>query len=94
MPDQALYDEVTRFFAERLNISVSSHDEDLFESGILDSLTFVDLVAHLEQQFDIRIAADELELDDFRSVERIAGFVASHTGLKASRTGLKKVGAA
>lgn len=82
MPDPGLYDEVARLFAERLNIGVSSLDQDLFAAGILDSLTFVDLVLHLEQQFDIHIAADDLELENFRSVEKIAAFVAAHSSLK------------
>jgi acyl carrier protein len=87
MPQRALYDEVIRLFYERLNLSVTSYDADLFETGVMDSLTFVDLVVHLEQQFDIHIAADQLELDDFRSVAKIAGFIEAHNGLK-------KVGAA
>jgi len=29
--------------------------EDLFETGALDSMVFVDLVLYLEQQFDIQI---------------------------------------
>jgi len=87
MPQQALYDEVIRLFYERLNLSVTSYDADLFETGVMDSLTFVDLIVQLEQQFDIHIAADQLELDDFRSVAKIAGFIEAHNGLK-------KVGAA
>jgi acyl carrier protein len=82
MPDQVLYDQIAAFFSERLNLTVSSPTEDLLETGVLDSLAFVDLVMHLEQQFDIRISADELEPENFRSVAKIAGFVAAHNGLK------------
>jgi methoxymalonate biosynthesis acyl carrier protein len=82
MPEQILYDQITSFFSEHLNLMISSPAEDLFETGVLDSMAFVDLVLHLEQQFDIRISADELEPDNFRSVAKIAGFVAAHNGLK------------
>ena len=82
MPDQILYDQITAFFYEHLNLVISSPAEDLFETGALDSMAFVDLVMHLEQQFDIRISADELEPDNFRSVAKIAGFVAAHNGLR------------
>jgi acyl carrier protein len=81
MPERALYDDIAGFFQERLNISGPSLDADLFESGILDSLTFVDLVMHMEQQFDIRVVAEELEPENFRSVEKIAAFVAAHMGV-------------
>jgi len=82
MPDQILYDQIAAFFSERLNLTVSSPVEDLFETGVLDSMAFVDLVLHLEQQFGIRISAEELEPDNFRSVAIIAGFVAARNGLK------------
>jgi methoxymalonate biosynthesis acyl carrier protein len=82
MPDQILYDQIAEFFSERLNVTVSSPAQDLFETGVLDSMAFVDLVMHLEQQFDIRISPGELEPDNFRSVAKIAGFVAAHNGLK------------
>jgi acyl carrier protein len=82
MPDQILYDQIATFFSERLNLIISSPTEDLFETGVLDSMAFVDLVLHLEQEFDVRISPDELEPDNFRSVAKIAGFVAARNGLK------------
>jgi methoxymalonate biosynthesis acyl carrier protein len=82
MPDQALHEQIGTFFSERLNLTVSSPAQDLFETGVLDSMAFVDLVMHLEQQFDIRISTDELEPDNFRSVAKIAGFVTAHSRLK------------
>ena len=81
MPDEILYHQIAAFFSERLNLTVSS-TEDLFETGALDSLAFVDLVMHLEQQFNIQISADEFEPDNFRSIAKIAGFVAAHNRLK------------
>jgi methoxymalonate biosynthesis acyl carrier protein len=82
MADQILYDQIAAFFSERLNLTVSSPAEDLFETGVLDSLAFVDLVMHLEQRFDIRISTDEMEPDNFRSIVKIAAFVAAHNDLK------------
>jgi len=82
MPDQVLYDQIAAFFSERLHLTVSSPTEDLFETGVLDSMAFVDLVLHLEQQFDIRISTDKMEPDNFRSIAKIAAFVAAHNGLK------------
>jgi acyl carrier protein len=45
-------------------------------------MAFVDLVMHLEQRFDIRISTGEMEPDNFRSVEKIAAFVAAHDRLE------------
>ena len=82
MPDQILYDQIAAFFLERLNLTVSSPTEDLFETGVLDSLAFVDLVMYLEAQFDIRITAGEMEPDNFRSVAKIAGFLTAPNRLE------------
>ena len=82
MPDPILYDQIARFFPEHWNIAAPAPDTDLFEAGILDSLAFIDLVMYLEQDFGIRISAEELEPENFRSSSRIADFVAARMGVK------------
>ena len=72
----ALETSVKRLFAEHLDVEVPAPDTDLFETGILDSLRFVELLAILEEAFGMQVSVEELELDDFRSLSRIAGFVA------------------
>jgi len=68
---------IAQLFADRLQIEVPAADVDLFSAGIVDSLTFVKLLASLEQDFSIHVSFDELEIDDFRTVRRIARFVAA-----------------
>jgi len=45
------------------------------ETGLLDSLTLVELMSSLEEEFGIHISFDEVEIDNFRSARRIAEFV-------------------
>jgi len=71
----ALKARITRLFAERLNLEVPSADTDLFESGALDSMAFVELLARLEAEFGIDVALGDIAMDNFRSIERIACFV-------------------
>jgi acyl carrier protein len=68
-------ERIARLFSESLQRDVPSAETDLFESGLLDSLGFVDLLVHLEQEFGTNIALDDLEVDNFRSIDRIAEFV-------------------
>src|SRR5256714_15296953 len=68
---------IAHLFAERLEVEVPSPDLDLFQAGVVDSLMFVKLLATLEEQFGFRLAFDELEIDDFRTVRDIARFVAA-----------------
>ena len=67
--------KVWSIFSNHLHLSVPSRDTDLFEEGILDSLVFVDLLVHLETEFGVVVAPEELEFDDFRTINRIASFV-------------------
>ena len=40
----------------------------------------VDLLVHLEQSYDTRISLEDLDLDNFRSIARIARFLSSPKG--------------
>jgi len=73
---KALTGRIAQVFADRLNTEVPAPDTDLFETGILDSLRFVELLAALEETFGIRIAVEDLEIDDFRSLAQIGNFLA------------------
>ena len=84
MPDGDLvYSQLTQLFAEKLHVDVPSLDTDLLEEGLLDSLSFVDLLLCLEQEFGTVITLEDLELDNFRSVARIAAFVANRNGVES-----------
>jgi acyl carrier protein len=74
---QELEAKIARLFAERLEVEVPSPDLDLFQAGVVDSLLFVKLLAALEAQFGFRLAFDELEIDDFRTLRHVARFVAA-----------------
>jgi len=69
-------------FLAKLNLDVPSVDTDLFETGVLDSLAFVELVVSLEQSFGLKVPIDDVEIEHFRSIEKIADFVVSHNGVK------------
>lgn len=84
---EVLRDRITRVFATQMSLTVPSEDTDLFETGVLDSLSFVTLLAHLEEEFGLATSLDDLEFDNFRTIARIAGFVAARNGVKAVSRG-------
>ena len=61
----------------RLAIDVPEAHTDLFGPGLLDSLGLVMLISALEEQFDCELPLDDLDLDHFRSLERIAEYLGS-----------------
>ncbi len=62
-------------FFEQLNVAVPARDTDLIAEGYLDSLVFVDLLLVLEQEFEITIQLEQLEFDNFQTINKIADFV-------------------
>ncbi|UCC25456.1 MAG: acyl carrier protein [Gemmatimonadales bacterium] len=71
---------VSRIFNDKLNIRVDDPATDLFETGLLDSLAFVELVAALEEEFDTKIDLLEVDLEDFQTLGAIVGFIAAKRG--------------
>jgi acyl carrier protein len=73
--------EAIRAFVRRrfpLAVTAKVADEDsLLDSGIVDSLGILDLVAFLEKTFGIRVGDDELDPSNFDSISSVARFVAS-----------------
>jgi len=68
---------ITALFSEKLNVQVPSVETDLIDTGLVDSLTFVEFLAHLEKEFGIQVSLEDLEIEHFRTIARIATFIAS-----------------
>ena len=54
--------------------------DELLESGIVDSLGILDLVAVLETEFRFTVNDEELVPENFRSVDKIAEFTQRKRG--------------
>jgi acyl carrier protein len=48
-----------------------SDDMDLLKNGILDSLAVLKLVAFIEDRFDVRLAPEEIDPDNLKSIDAI-----------------------
>jgi methoxymalonate biosynthesis acyl carrier protein len=83
--DAALVTGIAAIFAD-MEVEVPSPDTDLFGDGILDSLAFVALLGHLEQQFDMKCPVDDLQIENFRTIARIAEFVSGRAGSHCAGT--------
>lgn len=76
--ENAIIERLGALFAESFHMEAPTSDIDLLESGILDSLQFVELLLQLERHFGLRIKIDDIELDDLRTLARIARLVAAN----------------
>jgi methoxymalonate biosynthesis acyl carrier protein len=74
----AIIERLSALFVESFHIEVPSADTDLLEAGILDSFQFVELLFELERRFGFRIKIEDIDLDDLRTLSRIARLVAAN----------------
>ena len=49
--------------------------ENIFDSGVIDSFGFVNLIGFISQAFEIEVDPEDLIEDNFQSLERIAQFI-------------------
>ena len=76
-----LRERIAAIFSEALHLDVPSHDTDLFDAGVLDSLAFVELLLQLEREFGVTTTVDDLDVETFRSIACIADFVRGRAGV-------------
>jgi acyl carrier protein len=72
-----LFRTIGKLIAEKLLVEVDSPEDDLLATGVLDSLTLIELLLNLEHHFGMRIPLDELQIEDVRSIRSIARLVES-----------------
>ena len=80
--DETLMDireEIKQFIIENLILESSIRDisdEDLLiESGIIDSMGILNLLAYLDEKFDISFSEGEITRENFGSLKRICALV-------------------
>jgi acyl carrier protein len=75
MSDDTVFARIARILTERLAIEAPSPDVDLFDTGVLDSLSFATLLVGLETEFRMRVPLEEIDLERFRSLRAVAELV-------------------
>ena len=72
-------DQIMRLISELAHTEALSAETDIIESGLLDSLLFVELLSRLEERFGVSVTFDDIEFDNFRSARQIAEFINSRS---------------
>jgi len=71
-------DTIREFLKSQLpadEVAEFSNGDSLLEAGIIDSMTMVDLIAFLEEEYAITIGEDDMVPENFDSVDSIATYV-------------------
>ena len=84
--EEKVKETVKKFLQASVNIANLNVDDDLFESGIVNSLFAVQLMTFLERTFSIEIAVDDLDIENFKSVNASTAFVMRKKGWQSPVT--------
>ncbi|MEV6028959.1 MULTISPECIES: acyl carrier protein [unclassified Streptomyces] len=72
MADSAGNKEAIReFILDNISESTVGDDEDIFERGLVRSMFVMQLVLFVEQEFGVSITGEDLQFDNFRTIDRI-----------------------
>jgi acyl carrier protein len=67
-----------------VNIPHLKDDDNLFESGIVNSLFAVQLMTFVEKHFAIEVEMEDLDIENFKSLNATAAFVARKNGSRGA----------
>ena len=83
--EKAIKDTVRRFISASSNIANLDDDNDLFESGIVNSLFAVQLMVFIEKTFAIEVEMDDLDIENFKSVNATTAFIVRKNGRRGEQ---------
>jgi acyl carrier protein len=78
--NQQVREIVRRFILRSITVTRLDDDANLFESGIVNSLFAVQLMTFIEKTFAIDVAMDDLDIENFKSVNATTAFVLRKKG--------------
>ena len=78
--EDAIRETVKRFILSSINVTNLDYDDNLFESGIVNSLFAVQLMTFIEKTFAIEVDMDDLDIEYFKSLNATTAFVLKKTG--------------
>ena len=76
-------DKIKEFLSRFFKNHDLQPEEDIFALGFVNSLLAMQLVAFVEKEFAIRVEDEDLDLDNFRSIQAISNLIARKPGAEA-----------
>jgi len=78
--EKGIKETVRSFILNSINIPNLDDDDNLFESGIVNSLFAVQLMTFIEKRFALEVGMDDLDIENFKSLNATTAFVLQKNG--------------
>lgn len=66
---------IRNYILENIHVPSLDDDFDIFEAGIVNSLFAIELMTFLEKSFAVKVTMDDLDMQNFKSVNAASQFV-------------------
>ena len=76
---KAAKDKIKKFLSQFFGNHDLQDDEDIFALGFVNSMFAMQLVLFIEKEFEIAIENEDLEFDNFRSINSMVSLVERKT---------------
>ncbi|MEN2282167.1 phosphopantetheine-binding protein [Algoriphagus sp. SE2] len=70
-----MVEEITNYINEEIDVLVTQ-EEELLSSGLIDSITIMKLIAHLEETYEIKVPPQDMVIENFNTVSSIIEYIA------------------
>ena len=81
--EKGIKETVKRFILSSISMAKLDDDDNLFESGIVNSLFAVQLMTFIEKTFAIEVGMDDLDIENFKSLNATTAFVLQKNGRRS-----------
>jgi len=75
---------IRSYILENINVPALDDDFDIFEAGIVNSLFAIELMTFLEKSFAVKVTMDDLDMQNFKSVNAASQFVQRKKEVKSA----------
>lgn len=75
MKYSTISNDIKNFLSDHINIEELQLNEDIFQSGYVNSLFAMQLVMFVEKKFGIEVENEDLEITNFNTVGNLSTFV-------------------
>lgn len=66
---------ISTYILQNADIEDIDYDYRIFDEGLVSSLFAIDLMTFLERKFDIKIKLEDLDMENFQTINTIFKFV-------------------
>jgi methoxymalonate biosynthesis acyl carrier protein len=78
--EEGIKQTMRRFLLDSINIPELNDGDNLFELGIVNSLFAVQLMTFIEKTFGLEVEMDDLDIENFKSLNAATAFVMKKKG--------------